>query len=404
MNAMKRICLSSRWLLVVAACSCLACAVEAEAIGEPPECRASSPALPVDVEHPRAAEYQAALEEAVDAGLPGVVMAVRDAHGTWEGAAGWADLGRGTPMEVCHQTRIASVTKTFVAVTVLLLAEDGLVDLDAPLTDYLPEQRGRLAHADAITLRHLLRHTSGVYNFLDVSLVLELFNRPERTWTLDACYAHALDAAPAFAPGEDWAYSNTNYLLAARVIEAVTDQPHAEVMRERIFEPLALHGTDYAPDAFAFPGITRGYFDLMGDGALVDSTLTYANTCVGPDGGMAATAHDMLVFYDALLSAQTLLEPESLDALWPAVETGEADFPRYGLGVESWEDGGYVGVGHGGHEFGYRSFAYHFPEPDVTFVLWTNASSLVPTEDNIAVTINAQRARLRDLVLDATGP
>lgn len=354
---------------------------------------------PPDPEHPLGARLQSALEDAVDAGLPGVVMAIRDPDGVWEGSAGFADLGREIPMQTCHRTRIASVTKTFVAATVMRLVDRGQLQLDAPLTDYLPERGGRIPHGDQITLRHLLSHTSGVYNFLDVALVLELFNRPERVWPLDECFEHAVEGDAQFAPGEDWSYSNTNYLLLGWVIEAVSGKPHEEVMREELFEPLDLQETTYRVDQFEFPGVARGYFDLFGNHALVDSTQTYANTCVGPDGGMVSSAHDVLVFYDHLFAQEDLLEPDSLRAMLPFVATDQPDFPEYGLGVESWEGGERRGYGHGGQEFGYRTFAYYFPQQDLTFVVWFNASSLLPTEDNVAKTINAQRNRLRDIAL-----
>ncbi len=367
--------------------------------GEAPYCVEGSALVTPNPEHPLGARLQLALEDAVDAGIPGAVMAIRDRDGVWEGAAGLADLGREIPMQTCHHTRIGSVTKTFVAATILRLVERGQLQLDAPLTDYLPEQRGRIPNAERITLRQLLSHTSGVDNFLDVALVVELFNRPSRAWTLRECYERAVGEDAVFAPGEDWSYSNTNYLLLGWIIEAVTGEPHEEVMREEFFEPLDLRATTYEADRFEFPGIARGYFDLFGTHTLVDSTETYANNCVGPDGGMASSARDVLVFYDHLFAQQDLLEPESLSAMLPFFATGERDFPEYGLGIESWGEGERFGYGHGGQEFGYRTFAYYFPEQDVTFVLWVNASSLVPTEDNIAKTINTHRNLLRDIVL-----
>jgi CubicO group peptidase (beta-lactamase class C family) len=116
---------------------------------------------------------------------------------------------------------------------------------------------------------------------------------------------------------------------------------------------------------------------------------------------MISTAHDLLVFFDALFTTDALLTATERESLMPSVPTGGERFPAYGLGVERWEEGGRWGVGHGGHEFGYRTFAYHFPEEDVTFVLWVNVSSLTPTAENSAVIIDAHRLALRDLVLAA---
>ena len=380
------------------------CALDEEASGEPPTCIDGSPRLPPSAEHPRAQALQSALESAVDAGVPGVAMAIRDHDGVWEGAAGFADLGRGTPMETCHRTRIASVTKTFVAATVLRLVDQGLLRLDATLAELLPDRRDQVSNADRITVRQLLSHTSGVYNFLDVELVLELFNRPNRTWTVAECFEHAADRAPEFTPGTDWAYSNTNYILLGWIIESVTGMPHEDVMREELFEPLELRQTSYRVDDFDVSGVAHGYFDLFGDRALIDSTESYANLCIGPDGGMISSTHDVLVFFDHLFAQEDLLTDASLAQMRPFTATGDPTFPSYGLGVETWGEGERLAYGHGGHEFGYRTFAYYFPSRDLTFVVWFNASSLLPSDDNIAATIDAQRNLLRDLALGLEVP
>lgn len=391
----------NRWMNVCAASLALAalsgCVSDPQ--GAAPVCVTSSPELAPRDDHPLASALAVGLKTAIDAGLPGASMAVRDANGVWEGAAGLADLDRRLEMETCHSTRIASVTKPFVATALLRLVEQGHVDLDETVAHYLPKKSRRLPHAKAITVRQLLSHTSGVYNFLDLDFVLDLMNRPSRTWTMEEAYDHALGSKAEFSPGKDWSYSNTNYLLAAWIIEAASGKKHHELMAAEIFDPLRLTGTSYRPDSFHFDGVVRGYLDLYGDGALVDSSDNYANSCVGPDGGMVSTAHDLLVFIDALLAQRSLLQDSTLAQMMPSIPTDEERFPEYGLGLESWDEDGVRGIGHGGHEFGYRTFAYYFPEQDVSFVLWFNTSSLNPLGDNISDVIEAQRLALRDIAL-----
>ena len=376
---------------------CVGCSPEPEAVGQPATCLSPSVAPPAD--HPRAEALQHAIDAAVQDGIPGVVVAISDPDGTWEGSAGMADLGRQTPMRTCHRTRIASVTKTFIAVAVLQLVDEGVVSLDDTVADWLPEVADALPNARQVTVRQLLDHTSGVYNFLDVQFVLDLFNRPTRTWTVQEGIDRALGKDASFAPGTDWSYSNTNYLLLGRILEAAAGQPHATVLRDRLLDPLDLTDTTYAEDRFRFDGVVHGYFDLMGDHVLVDSTDTYANSVVGADGGMVSSARDLLVFGTALFAEGTLLSEALVAELQPTVETGYDDFPHYGLGVELWDEGGIQAVGHGGHEFGYRTWLYHFEESDLTFVLWMNASSLQPTEDNIGAVVERHRRRVRDAAL-----
>lgn len=343
--------------------------------------------------------FQTALQGAVEAGLPGAVMAVRDADGFWQGAAGYADLEREIPMEACHRTRIGSVSKTLFAATLMSLMERHGIHPDTTLGVLLPEERDRLPNIDDITVRQVLSHTSGIANFLEVSLVLALFNRPERTWTNRECYEHALGLQPAFDPGEGWSYSNTNYVLAGWIIEAITGRPHEDALHETLVAPLGMSSTSYTPDAFDFDGVVPGYFDLYGNQELINAFGTYADVSAGPDGAIVSSAHDILHFLDRLLSKKDLLSHEALVAMMPYVATGEPESSSYGLGLEAWREGDRLGIGHGGHEFGYRTFAYYFPAKDVTAVVWFNASSLIPTDENIAITINTQRDRLFDLAL-----
>ncbi len=384
-------------LLLAAGLVLAGCAVSPEPEGQPAACL--SPSTPSSADHPRDEALQQSLEAAVQDGIPGLVVAIADADGVWEGSAGFADLGRQTPMQTCHRTRIASVTKTFVAVAVLQLVEQGTLSLDDTVAEWLPELADDLPHARQVTIEQLLSHTSGVYNFLDVQLVLDLFNRPTRTWTAQEGIDLALQHDADFVPGADWSYSNTNYLLLGRIVEAATGEPHEEVLQESIFVPLGLSDTTYAPDRFRFDGVVHGYFDLMGDMVLVDSTDTYANSLVGADGGMVSSARDLLAFGQALYTHDQLLEADTRAVMLPTVDTGEALFPLYGLGVEQWEEGGVKGVGHGGHEFGYRTWLYHFEDAGLTMALWMNASSLLPTEDNISAVVDHHRRRIRDAAL-----
>lgn len=337
-------------------------------------------------EHPRAATYERVLDEIASGVVPGAVWLVRDADGPWVGAMGFADLDARVPMEPCHRTRIASVTKSMVAVMMLELVEQGALSLDDGLDPYLgAELISAIPRVDAIRVHHLLSHSSGLENYLDLAWGLSLFNDPTQTWTSEELLERGLSKKPRLEPGERHEYSNTNYVLAGKVAEGASGQPHEVLLEEHVFEALGMQDTRYTPDQFEFPDVVRGYLDLYGDRVLVDATETYAINGVTAAGGVVSTATDLARFLEGSLREDGILAPELRAAALDFLPTpSDHGFTGYGLGFERWETPYGVGIGHTGQEMGYLTFAYWFPESNVTFVLWVNASSIsTPTDDNL---------------------
>lgn len=336
--------------------------------------------------HPRAAEFQRVLEHEVLGRVPGAVWAVRDREGLWVGASGYADLDLAVPMRACQRFRVASVTKPMVATAVLSLVEEGELELDAPLFEALPEPWARRFDDPRLTLVDALRHRTGLPRFRDTIWGLEVFDDPGRTWTTDEFLDRAAGKKRQFEPGTDYAYSNTNYLLAGKVIEHATGSSHDEVIARRVFELAGTTGASYVADEPRAPeaALARGYLDVWGDHRLYDSTDSFAVTDSTAAGGVVATALDLQRFIDALLRDRILLEPDTVRSMIDLRPTGDPDFAGYGLGVESWDTPWGRGFGHTGQRFGYLARVHWFPEHDVTMVLLVNASSLSsPTSDNL---------------------
>jgi D-alanyl-D-alanine carboxypeptidase len=296
------------------------------------------------------------LQALVALGVPGVVAVT--ARG--EGAAGVADLEAAEPMTMEHRFRIGSVTKTFVAVVVLQLVDEGKLSLDdeaAPLVE-------------GVTLRQLLNHTSGLPEFYDDLIeVFEPYREdPGYRWPAGEreLLAQVLAKPRLFAPGESWSYSNSNYLVLGVLVEAVTDSPLADELRRRIFEPAGLTATEYVPGTNV-PGLARGYLPpenpfLPGAGRPLDAT-DLALPFAGAAGGIVSTARDVARGLAAILGGDLLaphLRAELLDAV--ASDWDESD--RYGLGIE--EVSAVMGGerspcgpawGHFGFGFGYTTIA-----------------------------------------------
>ena len=361
-------------------------------------------------EHPRADALQRALDEARrDLELPSLALAVGDAHGVWSGAAGTADAELGIARRPCQRQPIFSVTKSYFAALVLGLVEEGEVGLDDRLADHVDASLlDGIANASSATLRQLLSMRSGIPNYVGTSFVLESLDAPARRFTRAEVLDRVRGARAMFPPGEDFGYSNTNTMLLAHVVEAKTGTDEASAMRERIFEPLGLAATTYAPDAFDTAGLVRGYFDPYGTDAFVDSTDTVALATVAADGGIMAHAADVVSFLDALLISRTVLPEPLLDEalrFGPTLEdpqwaAGLPDFDGYGLGLIRWQVAGTEGFGHGGDGFGYQAHAYAFPAEGVVFVLLANASSLVATGGNASARVDQARDRLVQVVLE----
>lgn len=251
--------------------------------------------------------------------------------GRWSETAGTADPGTGRPMNTTDRLRVGSVTKTFTATVVLQLAAEHRLSLDASVTHYLPGTLG--AAGKHITVRQLLRHTSGLPDYLDAPE----WEHPERLrhrhFEPRELIARALELP---RPRQPWHYATTNYLVLGLIVQQVTGRtPEAETDR-RIIEPLGLRDTYWPGDETRIRGrYSHSYFTAE-DGRRVDGT-DWNTTFGGVGGALVSTQSDLTRFADALLGGRLLPAPRlremqrtvaaDPDRLWPGA--------RYGLGLIS---------------------------------------------------------------------
>jgi len=322
--------------------------------------------------HPDGPVFQELLDRGVRAGLPGVVLLVRTPEGQWNGAAGYARVENDTPMTPTHRHHAASVTKMYVATAVLVLVEDGVLDLDARISEYLPgDICGPIPNGSAATVRQLLGHTSGIPDFDgDMAYDLDFLNDPLGSYSPERLLSYLHGQSAVFAPGAGYFYSNAGYLLLAMIVDRVAGKTHAEVIAERILHPLGLAATYYRndPDFPAPPGLVNSYQDLTGDGRLAnvsDLVRHNAGTFFG-NAGLIATSADFADFLDGLLEGG-LLGKASLAAMQEHTRC-----ECYGLGL-SFADTPYgPAVGHRGSDLGTLTEVRRFPGLDATLVLVAN--------------------------------
>ncbi len=325
-------------------------------------------------------ELQQAIEEIVDSGFVGVSLRVNDMRGEWVGTAGVAELGGTAKPPVDGHVRIASNTKTFTATLVLQLVAEGKIGLDVPAADYLPE----FGLDERITVRMLLQHTSGVFNFTgemyeDGTIVLGIpapGTPLGKEWVVDRFHTYrphelvelALSKPARFEPGTGWSYSNTNYVLARLLIEKVTGRLLAEEMHRLILGPLGLSGTLVPETSPELPEPhAHAYYRYEEDGEEKTIDVTRHNPSWNPCGGdMISTTQNLHTFISALLSGK-LLPTELLAEMCTPHPTGIPTMD-YGLGVfvrDLGPDGGIVITHNGGHA-GYATLMYATPDGSKT--------------------------------------
>ncbi|MFI2611826.1 serine hydrolase domain-containing protein [Kitasatospora sp. NPDC018619] len=279
-----------------------------------------------------------------------------DGRTLWQGAAGTADLTTGEPAAARDRFRIGSATKTFVATVVLQLTAEHRIGLDDPVEQHLP---GVLRDGAAISVRQLLDHTGGLYNYTSDPAFSYDDEASFRTWlstdrwksrTMAELVAVA-EAHPAyFPPGQDWHYSNTDYIVLGMLVERTTGHSWQQEVDRRIIRPLGLHETTMPENDPTVPGRhTRAYALLPG--GPVDYTL-FNPTIAGPSGAGISTTADLAAFMSALLAGR-LLGPAELAEMKHTTGLGRG--ADYGLGLERTPTPCGDFWGHRGDSLGYSS-------------------------------------------------
>jgi D-alanyl-D-alanine carboxypeptidase len=354
---------------------------------------APAQAAPAPFDPALAADLQRILDVTVaDGAIPGAVLAVHiPGHAPWSGASGLAERQQRLPMEPTTRVRIASISKIYTAVVVMQLVEEGAIDLDAPMTTWLPDL---VPNGERITVRNLLNHTSGLYDFVeDRRFISRGYQKPDRIWEPQELVAYAAKHRPAFAPGAAGAfdYSSTNYVILGMIVERVTGNSLAQEMKKRIFAPLRLENTFFAPQDAVRGQQAHGYMKQI-DQTNISLSIVFATA------NIVSTASDVQRFGQALLNDE-LLQPETRALMYQFVHGhGQYNMPElaYGEGimrnrlpVGPGPDGqprpaeASMVVGHIGGFGGFRSALWAAPESGITVALAVNQAA---TDPNILAT------------------
>ncbi len=295
------------------------------------------------------------------------VLVLKDGEVVYKKAFGMADLEAGVPATPATNFRLASVTKQFTAMAVLVLVDEGRLALDARLTDLFPDFP---AYGQAIAVRHLLTHTSGLIDYED--LIPDTTTIPVKDH--DVLTSMRGQDSTYFEPGSQFRYSNSAYAVLAMVVERVSGQSFAAFLADRIFEPLGMAGTVAFEDGLStVPKRAFGYAGDEGRFTRNDQSLTSA---VLGDGGVYSSVEDLLLWYRALDEGRLLSAPLMAEVFTPAENTRH-DGAGYGFGWFVGEYAGRPSVWHAGSTVGFRNAVERLTDDGLTVIVLTNRDTEV---------------------------
>ena len=344
----------------------------------------------------------------VEAGYPAALAAVSDSKGESAGVAvgkGSLETGQAPPMD--GEVRVGSNTKTFVAVVVMQLVQEGKVGLDEPIETYLPGLiKGEGIDASRITVRQLLQHTSGLPEYADTyrSSNAEVIENMQHYVPPRDLLDTALGKPAQFEPGTQWKYTNTNYIVLGMLIERVSQRPVGEQIDERIVKKLGLSHTYFPGNGEKkIRGSHPQGYHINGEGKLedvtdLDTSLTWAA------GGMVSTPSELNTFFQTVFDGR-LLTQASIDEM----KNGAVDASSY-LGPGTVYGLGLIGTplscggtswGHGGTIHGYQTDNAVGPDGTAVTVAVTALPTAIADQNNPESSAKEKHQRNKDAV-DAT--
>ena len=344
----------------------------------------------------------------VDAGYPAALAAVSDAKGESAGVAvgkGNLETGQAPPLD--GEVRVGSASKTFVAVVVMQMVQEGEVGLDEPIETYLPGLiKGEGIDGSKITVRQLLQHTSGLPEYTDSYLsskAAETENMQHYVPPRDLLDT-ALGKPAQFEPGTQWKYTNTNYIVLGMLIERVSQRPVGEQIDQRIIKKLGLSHTYFpAPGDRSIKGTHPQGYHLSAEGKLEDIT-EMDPAWAWAAGAMVSTPSELNTFFQAVFDGR-LLTQSSIDEMKNgAADAGSRLGPGtvYGLGLigRSLTCGG-TSWGHGGTIHGYQTNNAVGPDGTAAIFAVTALPSAIADQNNPESSAEEKYQRVEDAV-DAT--
>jgi D-alanyl-D-alanine carboxypeptidase len=334
----------------------------------------------INKNYSKAAALQSLMKKYTEQGLPGISMAVfTEGEGWWAGAAGYSKVETKTPLTNDHLMYLQSVAKSYMAVVIMKLHEEKKIDLNAPVSKYLPAKQAQyLKSLDKITIKMLLNHTSGVPEYSEnPEFISYVLLHPTLVFNMDKALEFISKEELQFVPGSKHKYTNTNFLILAMIADAITGD-HAVYMDKVIFQRLGLKNTFYrsSPGYLHYSNLVDSYWDVLNTGRAANITpLQRANVAtLKGDDGIVCTTTDAVKFLKGLVEGK-LLNDSSLALMKEWVNDNEGH-PIYGLGLVYYAQAGLTGFGHSGGGIGAGCILIYVPQKKTYIFLATNVATL----------------------------
>ncbi len=272
---------------------------------------------------------------------------------------GLADRANDVPNTPQTRFQIASLTKQFTAMSILILQEQGKLNVQDLLCSYYPDCPDAW---QGITIHQLLTHTSGIRTFTQIPAYADWGTTPK---TPDEIIAFFRDEPMVFQPGESWAYSNSGYILLGWLIEDLSGLSYGEFLQNYIFAPLQMNDSGYDPDIVE--GMAVGYYDKTSEPSFQGSP-SVGFSC----GGIYSTVEDLYLWDQALYTEQ-LIPQAALDAVFtPYAAAFDSPVPNYGYGWLIEKQDGHRVYYHQGATDGFKAYIMRFPDDRITIIILSN--------------------------------
>jgi D-alanyl-D-alanine carboxypeptidase len=308
--------------------------------------------------------------------IPGMLIGIwaPDRNLVWVTGKGKSNVVTGEKPDPSMKYRIGSITKTYTYTVLLQLADSGKINLTDKLSKYIPD----FPKADSITIRMLCNHTSGIFDYTSTTqFMISLLTQPLKKWTSQELIDLVKTEPFYFSPGTNFEYSNTNTIIAGKIIEQITGNSAATEIQRRILNPLHLTNTLYPSDNILPGSFVHGYgWGWESDTtALPDVSEAYDPSLATDAGAMITDIYDLKTWVENLYQGSLLSPGMQAQRLTLIPAPGE-DCEEYGLGImfkinpPMW--------GHTGTIYGYKNWAGYCPSKNVTIVISYNATTSKP--------------------------
>jgi CubicO group peptidase (beta-lactamase class C family) len=334
-------------------------------------CLACAPAILAQPPDSRETSIDALLAQYNHADAPGAaVMVIRGGKVLYRRGYGLADAEARVAVTPATNFRLASVTKQFTAMAIMMLAERGKLSLESPLTRFFPDYP---AYGKQITVRHLLNHTSGLKAYEELIPSSQTAQVKDR----DVLDLLKQQTSGYFPPGSDWRYSNTGYAHLAMIVEKASGMTFAAFLKKNIFGPLKMSGTVAFEEGIStVRNRAYGYTDRGDRFERTDQSVTSA---VLGDGGIYSSVDDLFKWDQALYTTKLVAADTREQAFLPVV-TSSGKQTRYGFGWEIGEWHGLRTLRHGGSTVGFRTHILRVPDREFTVIVLINRTQAKPEE------------------------